>query len=55
MRSLSTALTTNICKGKYNLPITSRAPDMLKEFSIPTYFSEDLFELMTEEERPDWR
>eukprot|EP01118_Nematostelium_gracile_P000722 TRINITY_DN10744_c0_g1_i1.p1 TRINITY_DN10744_c0_g1~~TRINITY_DN10744_c0_g1_i1.p1 ORF type:complete len:225 (-),score=42.44 TRINITY_DN10744_c0_g1_i1:21-695(-) len=32
-----------------------RAPDMLSDYSVPIYFAEDLFELMTNEDRPDYR
>jgi hypothetical protein len=32
-----------------------RAPDMLHEYSVPIYFQEDLFELMTDQDRPDYR
>jgi len=32
-----------------------RAPDMLTEYSVPDYFCEDLFDYMTNQDRPDYR
>jgi hypothetical protein len=32
-----------------------RAPEMLKDYCVPDYFKEDVFEHMTNEDRPDYR
>jgi len=32
-----------------------RAPDLLTDYQVPPYFRDDLFDLMTNEDRPDYR
>jgi hypothetical protein len=48
------------CNGEKPLYIFDKKvlvahPELLEDYTVPDYFSEDLFELMDEDERPDYR